>query len=276
MDASESMKLQLYEQFGGDSSWLKVDTQALEIETYLHEEGNGLFLQSLDERTKNCGFGESTIFKSLCHREYRTSEFVFDLTAVPEIHLDSTCIISSVSSLPFIYFPHRILSEGFVGYRERARGHRRQFLQEKEERLKREKEQQEQKRKQVMEIQQKQKDLLQIALKRAQNKKTQIAPHGTPPTPPLNVWSSAAARPSPPPLMMPPPQGGPFTWSSRPMLPPALPPGWPIPVHVPVQDPWSSAAASWSSEIPPAAKKPKPDDGEIQRQRMARLGVPFK
>jgi hypothetical protein len=274
IDTDESARMSLLGQFCGDSSWFKVDTSALAVETVCDDSSapGDSFEVSL--------FGQSTHFKSLDYQPYSSSEFVFDFS-VSEIDLGVTPTCS-LKSIPFLYFPGRLVSDSFDRFRQRAREVRRRTIIENEERIIREKEQFELKRKQMIEIKQKQNDLLQLALKRAQNKKPLTV--SAPPTPPMNVWSSAAARPSPAPIMMPEPAN---PWSSRPMISPAVPAAWTMPVPpsafrpLPVADPWSTAAAqAWTPPPadPPPAKKPKTEENvdEVQRKRMARFGIPFK
>lgn len=217
--------------------------------------------------------------------------------------------LADVSSI--IPFPGRMLGDMYTRFRALAREARRVKFLEEEEAIKKEIEQQLIRKKQQVEIQQKQKDLVQLALKRAaQNKKPIVTTVSTPPIIPA-VHPSPQSHPvwaGPPPpvlphLMIPPPglvgmqpmMIPPNPWSAnptRPMVPPPMPMHWaPVPHHFVPQpvDPWSSAAAAsasvtvppvrnpWASSETSEPKRPKVEETtDSDKQRMARLGVPFK
>ena len=184
-------------------------------------------------------------------------EFSFDFS-LTKVRIGSPNFpILRLSQIPWILFPQHIKSSMFKRFRATAREARQHRRKLREAEAKKEREREELRKKQQLEIQQKQKDLLQLAIKRAQQasqtKKQSIA---TPPQAPkpTNVWSSAGV-----PAMQPLPAVN-SAWSSaaavRPMVPPPVPVAWPVMVPtVPVADPWSV----WSSKPPaePQAKRPR-------------------
>ena len=289
-----SVRLALNDQFMADSEWLKVDMHSLTIETYIGDEppnsaepSVSSFLSNVDEKPKQVAVGECSWYKSLNWRVGMDTEFLFDFSNTTITIGSPEYPLTSLRDSPYFHFPKHVLSDSFVKFREMARQARKHKLMIAEMEERKQAEREEQRRKQQIELQQKQKDLVQLAIKRAQNKKP--APAGTPPPPPVksNVWSSSAAVPVV--LVQHPAVGA--QWSSRPMVPPPIP-TWsaqqapPVqlmmaPLLPPMHDPWSSAAAkAWSPE--PETKRSRSQEKVVEesngdkRQRMARLGVPFR
>jgi len=305
-DDGDYFQLSLNEQLHADSDWIKVDTYSLVLETYPDDQKGGLYISCPSDPTRISRTGEATIFKSLSHRIYTDDEFVIDFRNT-RIQLTQASIVPLKQIVPF---PGKIVGSTFERFRSLARESRKmKFLKDEEDRRKAA-EQKELRKKQMIENQQKQKDLVQLALKRAQNKKvttTTAVVSGTPPmhaSPvpslplPMNTdpWSANGNWSSlpPPPMMM-----GNF---GRPMIPPPMPPHmqWaagPIPVldpwssaafqHAPVSNPWARpvpvapAPPTASSEEPdPKRARTPPDVGtsgvgscdDAMKQRMARFG----
>lgn len=281
-----------------DLSWFKVDIYLLTVETRLGGSTNKdpCLLDSLDEKPKQTCFGEASWFKSLDCVSVQDDEFSFDFSNTILTAGSIGLPILTLKDIPFVHFPKHTVSRLFVEFRRLARESRayKHTLQQLEE--KRLLEREEQKRKQQQELQQKQKDLVQLALKRAQNAQVKKVMSPPPPQPPVknNLWSSTLASP-----VVPAPQGTP-QWSSRPVVPPAMNQwssapagGLMIPtgsMSVPTlslqaavmqADPWSSANIRTEPPQPKRVKLPNAqteseEPSDDQRQRMARLGVPFR
>ena len=283
-DDNLSFKLSLHDQYRQDQAWFKVDIYLLTVETCLASSSSDTcFLTSLDEKPKQTSVGEASWFKSLDCVVAGDDEFSFDFC---DAHISAgggDFPIRSLVELPFIYFPLHMVSRLFTRFRQLAREARayKRSLKELEEQ--RQLERDELRRKQQQELQQKQKDLVQLALKRAQNaqsKKIVSPPPSAPVSMKKNVWSSSLASP-----VVPLAQPLSSQWSSRPIVPPAMTP-WSsgtvptisIQAAVMQADPWSTANLWTGPPHPkrvrtPAESDPQPDD---QRQRMSRLGVPFR
>jgi hypothetical protein len=286
---SLTIRLSLTDQFYHDSDWFTVDMSSLTVETYLSESSTSSFLTSLTEKSRIVEPCEASRYKTLGIRPIDEDEFAFDFSNCRIKIGDPGFPVCSLRDLSFISFPNDVISPNHIKFRALARESRkhRRHMQELED--KRQKEIADQKRRQQQELQAKQKELLQIAIKRAQNKKP--VPMGTPPSipsppPKANVWSSSGATPVQP---APSPPQAAVSWSSRPMIPPPVP-GWSVSaiplmppmamLSPPVQDPWSSAAV-WASSEPQAKRAKTPGTTETSnevddRQRMSRLGIPFR
>ena len=290
-DDNLSFKLSLHDQYRLDHGWFKVDIYSFTVETCLGDSSSSdsCFLAYLDEKPKQTVLGEASWFKSLDCVRTCDDEFSFDFSGTSMTA--ELPLISSLAQLPFIHFPLHMTSELFRDFQKLAREARafKRALKELED--KRQLEKEELRRKQQLELQQKQKDLVQLAMKRAQN--AQVKKITSPqPSQALknNVWSSINASP-----ILPLPQPA-SQWSSRPIVPPAMSswssnlipssgssvPTLSLQAAVMQADPWSSA----NIRTEPQPKRIKtPSSGGVaesdepsddQRQRMARLGVPFR
>lgn len=255
-DDNLSFKLSLFEQYRSTSEWFSVDIFSLTVETFLPDSpSSSSFVSSLDERPKQTAACEASWYKSLDWRQCLDDEFSFDFSNVSLVIGSPKFPILSLREMPAVLFSHRIVSPSFIRFRavaREARAHRCKLRSIEDQRKR---EQEEVKRKQLAEIQQKQKDLVQLALKRAQTVQSKKPPAPSPPPKSTNVWSSAAATA----VARPPQTASPNTWSSRPMVPPAMP-VWSaaglMPLIIPqpgAVDPWSSANV-WAE---PAAKRAK-------------------
>jgi hypothetical protein len=268
-------KLSLLERYESDADWFHADVNSLTIETRCRisqDPSSSSFLNSIEEKAKVVEPLKASWFKTLDWLPARDDEFSFDFTSAKLVIGSPGFQIKRLSQIPWVYFPQHIKTNMFRRFRllaREARKHRKN-LREVEERKERERE--ELRRKQQVEIQQKQKDLLQLAIKRAQNaqqtKKVVVATSSPQPPKVSNVWSSAKATAVQPP----PPTTASSSWSSaaaRPMMPPAVPVAWPaMPSPTPIalqthilNDPWSV----WSARpVEPQAKRPRqpPDANE--------------
>jgi hypothetical protein len=283
-DNELGFKVSLVERYQGDCDWFEVDVNSLTIETCIHDGGvsSSAYLTAMDERPKQISQGQASWYKSLDWNLADDDEFTVDFSNCNVSMGSPDFPIISLASKPWVLFPQHITSTLFRRLRAVARDARKHRKKMRELELQREREQEEQKKKQQLEIQQKQKDLLQIAIKRAQNsqqsKKTAVAPPAVPVKPIQNTWSSSAA--SPPPSV--PAAIGSNAWSSsaaRPLTPPPVPVSWtvipgPIAPMVPspvamqpamVPNPWS-AQNPWSSVEIPQAKRPRPHPDPAQKQ----------
>lgn len=183
-------------------------------------------------------------------------EFSMDFS-VPFVTLTE----EDISDACCVYFSDKLTCNYFEKLRRVARDIRR----EKREVLKKEiKDQQERealKTKQQSELAQKQKDLVQLALKRAAQKKSASPPSVH------NPWSSKQATPMLRLSTMIPPD-------SRAQVPVAMP-GWSSAMTAPTFKTVGFPPDPWAVEKEPDSKRPKPSE-ENPRDRMARLGIPFR
>lgn len=302
--------VQFNQQYQYDRDWFKVNTYSLVIEGVCVDSNSSstpnenLWITSeSDDLLRVTVPCKATQYRSLKPRINNDEEFVFDfnfsyLRISNESKPDTIRPKSLADISATVPFPNRILGDMYLRFRDVAREARRfHFLQE-EEALKKEIEQQQLRKKQQVEIQQKQKDLVQLALKRAaQNKKPAIVstpPSNPVPSPPNTAWTGP--QPVIPQMMvMVPPVADPWSANNlRPMIPPPMQwaPMMQHPMHHFIQqpvDPWSSAAAAsatpvrnpWASTDTLEAKRAKVEErsepaDKTDKQRMARLGVPFK
>ena len=194
--------------------------------------------------------------ETLNWKKTTNDEFVMDFFFLP-VHVEK---IGSIFDHSRIHFPGKLLLNDKL--RRVAREKRAYKLAKKRELAIQTAQREEAKKQQQFELAQKQKEMVQLALKRAQKQqKPQIN----------NAWSSQPAVPPPRP-MMPAPMPG---WSSFMTAPPVtfraamLPP-----------DPWSVTQPAVTPAQPDAKRiktPPSPaENSEAERQRMARLGVPFR
>ena len=224
------------------------------------------YLNSGEDKPKVVQSGQAAWYRSLDWSCSSDDEFRFDFSRAKIVIGCSDFPIKTLAELPYVLFPQHIRSSMFQRFRALARASRKHREMIREIELRKERERDELKRKQQAEIQQKQRDLVQLALKRAQNSSqirrvVSVVP-SPPPQKPTNVWSSAAI----PAVVQQPPQNSWSSSSARPMLPPPVPVAWSVVMPPPTQlslqaalvhDPWSSAQNVWSSASQPLSKKPR-------------------
>ena len=282
-DNELGFKISCVERYQADEDWFEVDVNSLTIETRLHcgATSSPAFLTSMDDKPKQVSLGQASWYKSLDWNVAADDEFTFDFSNCNvSIGSDEFPIIS-LASKPWVLFPQYISSALFQRFRAVAREARKHRKMVRELEQQREREREEQRKKQQLEIQQKQKDLLQLAIKRAQNaqqtKKTPVASPAVSVKPIQNTWSSSAASsPAVPPAI------ASNAWSSsaaRPLTPPPVPVSWtilpspiapmvpgPVPIQPTlIQSPWS-AQNPWSSVEIPQAKRPRPHPDPAQKE----------
>ena len=151
-----------------DASWLEVDNYSLVLEFYAETDDRAT--RRSDEQNSQ-PLGSTSYVKSLPWRHAVHDDVFFSLDG-GYISIGESLPTCSLSDLPEIWSMQLIVSDRAQLNREKARLLRKARSQESALALKHHEEKEEQRRKQQVQVEAKKKELLELAVKRAQQKKT--------------------------------------------------------------------------------------------------------